>query len=126
MTNSAPGFENHPNHSVVIKPFDAPIAVIVDGDEIARSENAKLLQEASYPSVYYIPLEEIPAKLITKSDHKTYCPFKGTATYWDLTTDNGLKENSVWSYQEPYNEALIIKDHVAFYADAAIIKPLGE
>jgi uncharacterized protein (DUF427 family) len=46
--------------------------------------------------------------------HQTYCPFKGTASYYSL---NNGPENAVWSYEQPYDEMSVIKERLAFYPD---------
>ena len=33
------------------------------------------------------------------------------------TTLAGGAENAVWSYEQPYDEVSVIKDHLAFYPD---------
>jgi uncharacterized protein (DUF427 family) len=49
--------------------------------------------------------------------HSTYCPFKGKASYWDIKVCDNKIENAVWNYSDPFDEALIIKNHFAFYSD---------
>ncbi|MDF3010871.1 MAG: hypothetical protein K0S03_1667, partial [Burkholderiales bacterium] len=51
---------------------------------------------------------------LSRTDHHTYCPFKGTASYFSL---EGGAENAVWTYETPYDEMLAIKELVAFYPD---------
>ena len=54
---------------------------------------------------------------LDRTDHQTYCPFKGEASYWTLRVNGGVTENAVWSYEDPLIEVAGIKDYVAFYAD---------
>ena len=70
------------------------------------------MKEGDYPSVYYIPREDVKIDRLVRSGHQTYCPFKGTASYYSLK--NGA-ENAVWSYEEPYDEMSVIKGRLAFY-----------
>ena len=51
---------------------------------------------------------------LERTAHQTYCPFKGQASYYSLKDG---PENAVWSYEQPYNEMLAIKDCLAFYPD---------
>lgn len=124
MNHPAPGFEKHPGHTMVISPAGVEIAISVAGQEIARTEDALLLAEASYPAVYYLPVNTLPADMLVESDHQTYCPFKGEASYCHLVFDGNTHENAVWSYRTPYDEALPIKDHIAIYANVAEVKPV--
>jgi uncharacterized protein (DUF427 family) len=66
------------------------------------------------PVVYYIPRQDVRMDRLVRSSHHTYCPFKGQASYYSLT--NGA-ENAVWTYEEPYDEMLAIKERMAFYPD---------
>ncbi|KAL4875130.1 hypothetical protein BJY04DRAFT_202640 [Aspergillus karnatakaensis] len=66
----------------------------------------------------YFPESSIKDKSILKpTDHSTFCPWKGYASYWSIVLDNQTLENAVWYYKEPYDAAKHIKDHVAFYKD---------
>jgi uncharacterized protein (DUF427 family) len=47
--------------------------------------------------------------------HKTYCPFKGEASYWTIDLGGKHAENAVWSYEAPYDEVARIKGYMAFY-----------
>jgi len=51
---------------------------------------------------------------LERSSHETYCPFKGTASYFSL---KGGAQNAVWSYEKPYDEMLTIQERLAFYPD---------
>ncbi len=55
--------------------------------------------------------------LLERTDHATYCPYKGDASYYSLVTigDRGL--NAVWTYETPYAAVDQIKEHLAFYPD---------
>ena len=66
------------------------------------------------PVVYYIPREDIRMDRLAPTSHRTHCPFKGDASYYSL---KGGPEDSVWSYEQPYDELLAIKEMLAFYPD---------
>ena len=51
---------------------------------------------------------------LARSDHRTHCPFKGDASYFSLKDG---PENAVWSYEQPYDEMMAIKERLAFYPD---------
>jgi hypothetical protein len=52
---------------------------------------------------------------LERNDHATHCPYKGDASYWDLRTPDGIIENIVWSYEDPYPEMAAIKGLVGIY-----------
>ncbi|MDA4844495.1 DUF427 domain-containing protein [Hoeflea poritis] len=85
------------------------------GDEIlAASHGAKLMHETRLPSVVYFPQRDVKAKLLQTSDHRTFCPFKGTATYWDVEIGGRIYENGAWSYKNAIPEARDIEGMVSF------------
>ena len=115
MTESRrPVLERIPDYQVVIKPADQHIVVESNGQILAESNNALLVQETRHQDVFYLPMADINLSLLTPTDHTTYCPFKGHASYWSL--DETLV-NFVWCYLSPYPEVEKIRSHLAFYED---------
>jgi uncharacterized protein (DUF427 family) len=106
-----------PDHPITITPAGTRVRALVGDVEIASSTNALVLQEADYPPVYYIPREDADASLLTRTDNATYCPYKGDASYFSITTESGVLTNAVWSYETPYDAMSEIVEHLAFYTD---------
>ena len=119
---SAPGFAKHPNHTISISSAEGGVRVSLGGVVIAETDAALELRESTYPPVLYIPLAALTPEARTPTDHSTYCPFKGTASYWTLEAGGETQENAAWGYLAPYDEVAAIKDHVAFYADRVEIE----
>ncbi len=122
MSNPAPGFIDHPDHKISITSVDGIVATSVKSEEIVRTNEALVLDESTYPPVFYLPLRSIPQALLSDSDHETWCPFKGTASYFHLIYNGELYENAAWSYRNPFDEAHMIKDHVGFYPNVAAVE----
>ncbi|WP_410615979.1 DUF427 domain-containing protein [Amycolatopsis sp. lyj-109] len=104
-----------PDHPITVEPTKARVVVKAGGRVIADSRNAFTLQESTYPAVQYIPLADVDAGVLERTDHETYCPYKGEAGYYSLNVGDVQAENSVWTYEKPYDAVAPIKDHVAFY-----------
>lgn len=85
---------------------------------IAASDNVKILRETRLPNCYYFPKSAIDPALLLPSQHRTFCPFKGTATYWHLALASGQIENAVWCYETPLEESVEIGNHLSFTRDA--------
>ncbi|MCV9961218.1 DUF427 domain-containing protein [Pararhizobium sp. BT-229] len=103
------------DHPITITSNPARVVVTLAGRTIADSRNALTLREASYPPVQYIPRADVDMSLLVPTDHATYCPYKGDASYF--SAPSGGLVNAVWSYEAPYDAVNAIKDHLAFYAD---------
>lgn len=104
-----------PDHPISIAPTAGRVVVRFKGTVIADSVHARTLNEASYPPVQYIPRADVQLDLLTRTDHATYCPYKGDAAYWSIGVDGAVAENAVWSYEAPYPAVASIAGHMAFY-----------
>lgn len=105
-----------PEHPITIEPTGTRVVARVGAQIVADTTRALTLREASYPPVQYIPLEDVDQTLLTASATQTYCPYKGDASYYNITADGG-RPDAVWSYREPYDAVASIAGHVAFYTD---------
>lgn len=103
-------------HDIAIAPVPGTVRVVIDGKLVAESDRALALDETGSPLRYYLPRADIAADL-RPSDHHTWCPFKGRASYHSV----GAQENVAWFYAEPKRAVAAIRDHVAFYGERAEI-----
>ncbi len=85
------------------------------GEVVADTRRARFLFETGLPTRYYIPKEDIRTDLLTASDLKTGCPYKGTANYFSVTVNGKSFENIVWTYPDPIAECPKIKDLLCFF-----------
>jgi uncharacterized protein (DUF427 family) len=67
--------------------------------------------------VHYVPREHVDPDVLRRSDHATYCPFKGDATHYDIRVDELVSASAAWTYVDPHAAVAAVKDHVAFYPD---------
>jgi uncharacterized protein (DUF427 family) len=117
-----------PDHPITITASPARVLVRVGGTLIADTREALILKEASYPPVQYIPRKDVDMKLLRRTDHTTYCPYKGDCSYYSIPIGGDKSINAVWTYETPYPAAQQIKDYVAFYpnrVDAIEERPAG-
>lgn len=64
---------------------------------------------------HYFPVEDVDASVLERSDHLTFCPWKGDASYFDVVVGEHRNSNAAWYYKEPYEAAKAIRGHVAFW-----------
>jgi uncharacterized protein (DUF427 family) len=106
-----------PEHPISIDANPSRVVVTVGGKVIADTRNALTLREASYPPVQYIPRRDVDMAALERSEHTTYCPYKGNASYYSIPAGEGRSLNAVWTYETPFEAVAQIKEYVAFYPD---------
>ena len=106
-----------PDHPISIDVNPSRVAVTVGGKVIADTRDALTLREASYPPVRYIPRRDVDMTALERSEHTTYCPYKGEASYYSIPAGGNRSLNAVWTYEAPSEAVAQIKDYLAFYPD---------
>ena len=106
-----------PDHPITISRHPGRVRVIHAGQVIADTTRARVLKEAAYPPVHYIPRDDAYMAALQRSSHSTHCPYKGDAAYFSITVGDNVSENAIWTYESPYPAVADIKDHLAFYAN---------
>jgi uncharacterized protein (DUF427 family) len=106
-----------PDHPITITSNPQRVKVTVAGQVIADTREALTLKEASYPPVFYIPRKDVDMALLQRTEHATYCPFKGDCAYYSIPSGGERATNAVWTYEAPYPAVQQIAGHLAFYPD---------
>jgi uncharacterized protein (DUF427 family) len=103
-----------PGHPIIITPNPERVIVKIAGQVVADTRDALTLKEATYGPVEYIPRSDVDMSKLQRSDHTTYCPYKGDCSYYSALDG---RPNVAWTYEEPYEAVASIKAHLAFYPD---------
>ncbi|MFT5085568.1 MAG: hypothetical protein ACI9Y1_003629 [Lentisphaeria bacterium] len=81
--------------------------------------NDKVIAQSSETIViennHYFPISSIGQKYFIDSDHTSYCPWKGEASYYSISVDGKVNANAAWYYKEPEEKASEIRGMVAFW-----------
>lgn len=109
------------DHPITITPTEGRVRVRVNGELVADTRAALGLREAHYPVVHYIPIADVDPKVLDRSESRTYCPYKGDASYYNVTVGDLTIEDAIWAYEQPYPAVAAIAGHVAFYPNKADI-----
>lgn len=105
-----------PDHPISIERPRERVVVTAGGHVIAHTTHALVVHEAQYPPVFYIPRKDVDMAALERSDHTTYCPYKGDCSYYSVKgSDKG--QNAAWSYETPYDAVADLKGYLAFYPD---------
>jgi uncharacterized protein (DUF427 family) len=111
--NSGPGYARAPGHILTLEPAGQSWTAVLNGEVIAQSDAALIMREGDYDPVVYFPPADVRLDLARQSDHSSYCPFKGEASYWSFAEADEI----AWAYLTPYDEMIGVKGYVAFYKD---------
>lgn len=99
-----------------LEPTTKLLRVVFNGQVIAETNKAFRVLETSHPPVYYIPLADIRREYLKPAAGRTFCEFKGAASYWTIDVNGKTSPSAAWSYADPSANFRAIKDHLAFYA----------
>jgi uncharacterized protein (DUF427 family) len=85
-------------------------------DKVIAESSATVLVEGNH----YFPPQDVKQEYLVETDHRTQCPWKGEAHYYNLVVDGEVNENAAWSYPQPKEKAVHITGHVAFWKGVSI------
>ena len=88
---------------------------IWNGTVIAESDDTVVVE-----GNHYFPIESVTPGVFTDSDHTTVCPWKGTASYYDVVVDGQRNANAAWYYPTPKDAAKEITGRVAFWKGVTV------
>ena len=88
---------------------------IWNGQLLAESDNTVVIE-----GNHYFPKESIKSEYFQTSETNTYCPWKGTASYYSLNVKGEENKDAAWYYPEAKEAAKVIEGYVAFWKGVAI------
>ena len=103
-----------PFHRIDVLASSRHVRLELDGQLLAESSRPVLLFETMLPTRYYLPREDIQAKLIP-SGTRTYCAYKGQASYWSVALRGGQLADIAWTYDDPLHDATQVRGLIAFF-----------
>ncbi|TDC60950.1 DUF427 domain-containing protein, partial [Actinomadura sp. GC306] len=113
------GYADWPDYRVDVHRKRNLVRVTHDGVTLAETTAALLVDEQDHGIAFYIPRADVRFEHLAPSDTTSRCPFKGRAKYWRPRED---PDPIAWEYPEPYTEVAILRDHIAFYQDRAVVQ----
>ena len=103
--------------SISIAANPCRVRVLYAGRVIADTTRALTLREDGLRPVQYIPREDVEMSLLRRTQHATYCPYKGDAGYFSIEAGGKVSANAVWTYEQPYPGVAAIAAYLAFYPE---------
>jgi uncharacterized protein (DUF427 family) len=100
------------------KPTDGVRHVAVaDGTVVAKSGDTQRVE-----GNHYFPPDSVNWDLLERSDHTSFCPWKGQASYYDVVVDGRRLPAAAWTYETPSDAARHIKGYLAFWHGVKVTK----
>lgn len=90
---------------------------IWNGKVIAQSNQTVMIE-----GNHYFPRESIKEKFFSESATQTLCPWKGMASYFNVTVEGNQNRNAAWYYPNPSEAASVIKGYVAFWNGVQVVQ----
>src|SRR5258707_1760803 len=117
VSDAKPIKEPDVDHPIAIERNLSRVVVSVGGRVIADTGGALTLREAAYPPVQYVPRNDVDMALLKRTDHTTYCPYKGDCAYFSIPLGGERLVNAVWTYQDPHTPGSTFTKPLPFFPD---------
>ena len=102
------------------------ISVRFAGEVIADTTRARRVLETSHPPVYYLPPNDVRLDLLVPTPGRSFCEFKGKASYVTIVTKSRRSERAGWLYENPTSAFRSIAGYLAFYASRVDEAKVGD
>ncbi|KZC37052.1 MULTISPECIES: DUF427 domain-containing protein [Rhodanobacter] len=86
-------------------------------DTVLAESNDTVVVEGNH----YFPADSLRREYFRDSDHHSICPWKGTASYYDLVVGDAINPQAAWYYLQPKDAAAQIKGRVAFWHGVEVV-----
>ncbi len=106
------------NYSISVEPAPGRIRGFKGSVCLIDTTAALIVHETHHVPIYYIPREDVAMDHLTRTDFRTFCPFKGNASHWSLKVDDETIQQAAWSYEKPLYEGDPVRNYIAFYGEA--------
>lgn len=91
------------------------LRIVLGGRVAAETKNAYRVLETHHAPTYYLPPADVHA-VVTPAKGRSFCEWKGVASYWDIALGDVAVPRAAWSYANPSGNFVSIAGYLAFYA----------
>ena len=111
------GNPRNPYHRVDCVRARRSLRVELAGVVLVDTVDTLALYETSRAPQLYVKRDAVRMDLLVASPTRTYCPYKGAASYWSARVGATFVNDVAWSYEDPTPESAPIAGLLSFYAD---------
>ena len=112
----------NPYHRVDCLRTSRRLRVELAGVTVVDTRDTVVLYETGLEPKLYVARAQLHDVGLVRSDTATYCPYKGTATWWDAVVGDTRVDAAVWSYEDPLPESATVKGLLSFEPARATIE----
>jgi uncharacterized protein (DUF427 family) len=106
------GHPRDPFHRIDIVHSSRHLRIEAGGEVVAETRTPYVLFEPPLPARYYLPPEDVRMDLLQPSGTRTFCAYKGEASYLSLGDE---EQDVAWFYPAPQREAAEVTGRIAFF-----------
>jgi len=111
------GHPRNPYHRVDCLHSGRRLRVEAAGEVLVDTTDTLVVCETALAPRLYVHPRHVRTDLLSKSETQSFCPYKGTATYWSALIGDIVLEDVAWSYEDPLPESVPLQHHLSFYDD---------
>ena len=104
----------NPYHRVDCRPTTRRLAVQVAGTSLVDTSDTVIVFETALDPLLYVHPSLVRTGLLRRTDTRSYCNYKGEATYWAAVIGDTVVQDLAWSYEDPLPESALIRGHLSF------------
>jgi uncharacterized protein (DUF427 family) len=109
------GHPRDPYHRCDVRRSSRRVRIEAGGEVLAESDRPRLMFETNLPVRFYLPREDVRVGRLAPSPTRTYCPYKGQASYLSVDGGDESLRDIAWTYREPLPDSMEIAGMVAFF-----------
>jgi uncharacterized protein (DUF427 family) len=108
------GHPRNPYHRVDCLRSRRRLRVEADGLTLVDTDETLAVYETALEPRLYVDRRRVRTDVLDISTTHTYCPYKGTATYWSARIGDEVLDDVAWSYEDPLPEAAPLGQLLSF------------
>ena len=114
-----------------IEPSSRRVVVEIGGRVLIDTVRAVRMLETSHPPAWYLPMADCDHSMLDASATRTWCEFKGEASYFDVVAGSRRERDAAWMYERPVRGFEALAGMIALYpgrmdrctVDGEVVRP---
>jgi uncharacterized protein (DUF427 family) len=108
------GHPRNPYHRIDCLHSGRKLRVEAHDATLVDCASTLVVYETALEPRLYVDASYVRMDLLRPSATQTYCPYKGTATYWSAQIGQEQVADVAWSYEDPLPESLPLRGFLSF------------